>query len=310
MRDHLSDRFVRTHLKTSHMVLLVELGRHGSILRAAQAANMTQSSASKRLSELEYVLGVQLFERLARGISPTINGEVMIRRAGAALAEMDSAHQEVMELMSGSRGQVSVGTIITPSTSLVPRALTEFKASHPAVNVSVVVDTSIALLQQLRAGMLDVMIGRIIGADASAELKFVPLQTEQHHLVVRAGHPLTKAGDLTLRQLSQATWILPPRASVLRDRLTSLFVSKGLDTPRAAVETSAMPVIISLLLSSDFLVALPLEPLRHYLEAGLLVQLDVDLDLVMDAYGIVTRKQHRLSTSAQIMVDLLSRASC
>ncbi len=71
MSDPGSDRFVRTHLKTRQLVLLVELGRHGSILHAAQAANLTQPAASKLLSELEYVLGVQLFERLARGIAPT-----------------------------------------------------------------------------------------------------------------------------------------------------------------------------------------------------------------------------------------------
>ena len=61
------DRFVRTHLKTRHLVLLVELGRHGSIFHAAEAAHLTQPAASKLLTELEYVLGVQLFERLPRG---------------------------------------------------------------------------------------------------------------------------------------------------------------------------------------------------------------------------------------------------
>ena len=88
MRDPIADRFVRTHLKTRHLVLLVELGRHGSILRAADAAHMTQPAASKLLAELEYALGVQLFERLARGISPTWYGDIMIRRAGTALAEI------------------------------------------------------------------------------------------------------------------------------------------------------------------------------------------------------------------------------
>jgi DNA-binding transcriptional LysR family regulator len=67
MTDPRSDRFVRSHLKTRQLVLLVELGRHGSILHAAQAANLTQPAASKLLADLEHALGVKLFERLPRG---------------------------------------------------------------------------------------------------------------------------------------------------------------------------------------------------------------------------------------------------
>lgn len=306
MRDPIADRFVRTHLKTRHLVLLVELGRHGSILRAAEAAHMTQPAASKLLAELEYALGVQLFERLARGISPTWYGEIMVRRAGTALAEMNTAHQEVMELFSGLRGQVAIGTVITPSTSLVPQAVKIFKETHPRVNVSIMVDTSTLLLKQLRAGELDLMIGRLIsGNDSFAELNFEPLQDETHRLIVRADHPLCNRNDLQLTDLASAAWILPPAGSILRDRLTALFLSQGVDLPVEAIETSAIPVITSLLLGSDLVVALPPESVQHYLNSGLLVELDFDLGLRMDAYGIVTRKQHRLSPGAQGMLDVM-----
>ena len=123
MTDPRSDRFVRSHLKTRQLVLLVELGRHGSILHAAQGANLTQPAASKLLADLEHALGVKLFERLPRGVAPTWYGEVMIRRAGAALAELDAGHQEVMELLSGLAGRVSVGSVLTPSVTLLPGAV-------------------------------------------------------------------------------------------------------------------------------------------------------------------------------------------
>jgi DNA-binding transcriptional LysR family regulator len=113
MSDPRSDRFVRSYLKTRHLVLLVELGRHGSIMHAAEAANLTQPAASKLLGELEHALGVQLFERLPRGVAPTWYGKVLIRRAGAALAEMDAAHQEVMELLSGLRSRVTSSLLVS-----------------------------------------------------------------------------------------------------------------------------------------------------------------------------------------------------
>ncbi|WP_457352656.1 LysR family transcriptional regulator [Roseateles sp. P5_D6] len=305
MTDPRSDRFVRSHLKTRQLVLLVELGRHGSILHAAQAANLTQPAASKLLADLEHALGVKLFERLPRGVAPTWYGEVMIRRAGAALAELDAGHQELMELLSGLSGRVAVGSVLTPSTTLLPAAITQLKARQPRVHVAISVDTSKLLIQHLQNGELDLVIGRVLDSESAAQLSFEPLTDEPHCLVVRAGHPLSDRRDLTLPELARQSWILPPGGSILRDRLTALFLSAGLDQPQQTVETLSLPVITSLLGQSDMLSALPEELVKPYLEAGLLAVLNFDLGLRMDAYGIVTRRGHQLSPGAELMLNCL-----
>lgn len=305
MSDQLSDRFVRSHLKTRHLVLLVELGRHGSIMHAAQAANLTQPAASKLLGELEHALGVTLFERLPRGVAPTFYGKVLIRRAGAALAEMDAAHQEVMELLSGLRGRVDIGTVLTPSTSLVPEAVNLLKSRHARLHVSITVDTSKLLVERLRAGQLDLVIGRILDTAAASELHFEPVTDEPHRLIVRAGHPLAGRTDLSLDELAQQSWILPPGGSILRDRLTALFLSQGLEPPAETVETTALPVIAKLLTGGDMIVALPEELVGPYLDTGLLAVLPFELGLRMDLYGIITRKHHQLSPGAEAMLATL-----
>ncbi len=305
MSDPRSDRFVRSHLKIRHLVLLVELGVHGSVLHAAAAANLTQPAASKLLGELEHALGIPLFERLPRGVVPTRYGEVMIRRAGAALAEMDAAHQEVMELLSGLTGRVAVGTVLTPSTSLLPEAVKLLKARSARVHVSITVDTSKLLIERLRAGSLDLVIGRILDTESAAELNFEPITDEPHSLIARAGHPLAQHPNLQLEDLVHEGWILPPGGSILRDRLTALFLSHGLDQPGEIVETMALPVIANLLLDSDMVVALPEELISQYLETGLLTVLPYDLGLRMDWYGIITRKNHKLSPGAESMLVML-----
>jgi DNA-binding transcriptional LysR family regulator len=305
MSDPRANRFVRSHLKTRHLVLLVELGRQGSILHAAQAANLTQPAASKLLSELEHALGVTLFERLPRGVAPTRYGEVLIRRAGAALAEMDAAYQEVMELLSGLTGRVAIGAVMTPSTTLVPEAIHRLKQNHSRVQVAVSVDTSKALIQRLRAGELDLMIGRVLDAESATELDFEPLTDEPHALFVRAGHPLLARRDLRLEDLAGESWILPPYGSILRDRLTALFLAQGLNPPDETVETQALSVSTSLLSGSDMIAALPEELALPYLDLGLLAELPFDLGLRMDAFGIVTRKQHQLAPGADALLRML-----
>lgn len=302
MSDPRSDRFVRSYLKTRHMVLLMELGRHGSIMHAAEAANLTQPAASKLLGELEHALGVQLFERLPRGVAPTWYGKVLIRRAGAALAEMDAGHQEVMELLSGLRGRVGVGTVLTPSTTILPAAVVRLKQTHARVHVSISVDTSKLLVARLRAGELDLVIGRVLDSEAGGELAFEPVTDEPHSLIARAGHPLAARAGLQLEELAHEGWILPPAGSVLRERIAALFVSHGLESPAETVSTLALPTIASLIEQSDMIAPLPAELVQPYLDSGRMVVLPFDLGLRMDSYGIITRRQHQLSPGAEAML--------
>jgi DNA-binding transcriptional LysR family regulator len=308
MRDTNSDRFIRSHLKTRHLVLLVELGRHASILHAAEAAGLTQPGASKLIGELEHALGVPLFERLPRGVAPTWYGKVLIRRAGAALAEMDAAHQEIMQGLAGIGGRVRLGSVLAPSTSLVPQAVKLLKAHSPRVQIVVEVDTSKVMVEQLRAGELDIVIGRILDPAASAELAFEPLADEPHSLVVRARHPWVGRTDLALDELAAAPWILPPPGK-LRDQLMALFIARGLEQPVDTVETLSLSLVPQLLADSDRVVALPRELVQQQLDAGQLAVLPVDFGLRADMYGIVTRKRHLLSPSAEAMLAALREAA-
>jgi DNA-binding transcriptional LysR family regulator len=304
-----ADRFVRAYLKTRHMVLLVELGRHGSIMQAAQAANLTQPAASKLLGELEHALGVALFERLPRGVEPTRYGKVLIRRAGAALAEMDAAYQEVTELMSGLRGRVAVGAILTPSTTLVPAAVTRLRRQHARLNVSIEVDSSKQLVERLRAGELDIVLGRVVDPDSAAELHFEAITDEPHGLIVRPDHPLLATRALALPALAQQGWIVPPAGSIVRDRIAALFLAQGLEQPEETVSTAALPVVTTLLMGSDMVAPMSLELVKPYLDSGLLAVLPFDLNLRMDMYGIVTRRHHQLSPAAEAMLGALREAA-
>jgi len=320
MRDASSTRFIRFHLKTRHLVLLVELGRHASILHAAEAAGLTQPGASKLIGELEHALGVALFERLPRGVVPTWHGKILIRRAGAALAEMDAAHQEIMQGLAGIEGRVRVGSVAGPALSLLPRAVELLKERSPRAQVAIAVEASDTLIEQLRAGELDIVLAHVpahVSAhghhhahepDAAAELDFEPLAEEAYRLVVRAGHPWLGRTDLALDALAGAAWIVPPPGR-LRDGLMGLFMAKGLAPPADIVETMALPLVTHLLAAGDRIAALPLALALPQLDAGTLALLPFDLPLRADMVGIVMRRRHHLPPSAEAMLAALREAA-
>jgi DNA-binding transcriptional LysR family regulator len=299
----------RGRLKTRHIVLLVHLDEQRSVLRAARAANMTQPGASKLLSDLEESLGVQLFVRHARGVEPTWFGEIMMRRARGALAEMDRAQDEIAALLSGLTGRCSIGAVVNPATNLVPTAVALLKQQHPRVLVGIEIDNSAALATRLLTGELDIVVARIpsfAGADA---LRFEALAGETHRVFARAEHPLAGRRRLDLSDLVDQAWVLPPSGSLLRNRVDSMFVHRGLGLPLDVVETASIPVITSLLQTTDMVSPLQEETVASYVKSGLLVVLPLTLGVQMEPFGIVTRREHKMSPSAQALLESLHLAA-
>ena len=294
-----------TRLKTRHLLLLVHLYEQRSVLRAAEAANMTQPAASKLLAEMESLLGVSLFERHARGVEPTWYGQVLIRRARAALSEIGRAHDEIAALRSGRMGQAAIGTVVNPGTTLVPQAIAAVKREFPDILVKVEMDYSRPLVAKLLDGQLDLVIGRIMDPEGGADLLFEPLSDEPHSVIVRAGHPLAGRERVGHADLADHGWIMPPEASVLRSRLNAVFLEHGLMLPQDIVETSSLPVIIHLLRHSDLLTALPVESVGPYLQTGQMEVLPIELGVRMESFGIIRRRDQLLSPGAERVLEAL-----
>jgi DNA-binding transcriptional LysR family regulator len=299
----------RGRLKTRHIVLLVHLDEQRSVLRAAKAANMTQPGASKLLSELEDSLGVPLFTRHARGIEPTQYGEIMMRHARSALAEMDRAQDEITALRSGLAGQCTVGAVVSAGVRLAPAAIVLLKQQHPRIRVGIEIDNSAVLVGLLLKGELDIALARISDAHGADELIFEALAGETHHVIARAAHPLAGKRHLGLADLADQAWILPPSGSLLRDRIDSMFVHRGLGPPRNLVETTSIPVIISLLQKTDMVAALQEVNVQPYCKAGLLAVLPLNLGVQMEPFGIITRRNHQMSPSSEAMLESLREAA-
>jgi DNA-binding transcriptional LysR family regulator len=296
-------------IKTRQLVLLTHLDRERSVLRAAEAVGMSQPAASKLLRELEEFLGIRLFERHARGVEPTPYGEILVRHAHSVLAEIRRAQEEIDALKQGRLHRVSIGTVMSPGTDLVPMAVSLLEQRHPQMIVSVEMDYSRPLVAKLLEGRLDIVIGRILDPGDAAQLQFEALAEEPHRLIARPKHPLARQRKLSVGDLVEHTWIMPPAESILRERLNAMFLQHGLGLPQKIVETSSLPMITNLLRRTDMLVALPEEVVHPYCSAGMLIALPIDLGVRMDSFGIITRRGHGLARGAAQTLAALREAA-
>jgi DNA-binding transcriptional LysR family regulator len=301
--------FLKARLKTRQLLLLIALDDYRNIHRAADELHMTQPAASKQIKDLEEMLDVRLFDRLPRGMEPTIYGETMIRHARMALTSLALAHDDLLTLKSGLSGQVEVGVIMSPAMALLPRAIARIKEQAPLLRIGVQLESSNLLLDKLQRGTLDFMIGRILEKGESTGLIYEELTEEPACAVVRPGHPLLENKQLELKDIAPLPWILPPQGSILRHRFDMMFRRAGMQPPNNVVDTTALLVITALLQQTDALHVMPLEVAQYYASLNVMRILPIDLPCKMDAFGIIRQQDHLLSPGATLLLDAVRAAA-
>jgi DNA-binding transcriptional LysR family regulator len=284
-----TDWFLRSRLKMRHVLLLAAIDEHRSVHKAAAALHMTQPAATKLLTDLEALLDLKLFERTTRGLVPTAHGESLVRHARAMLGTLDHARAELTAISDGAAGRIVVGTQLVVAPVLVPRALAIFKRANPLVTVQVREGTLATLLPALRAGEIDLVVGRLTSDFDSRDLRFEASFDEPMCVVVRAGHPLLRRKRVRLADLAGEAWILPAPDTAYRHRIDAAFRQAGVEPPARLVESVSILTNATLLQETDMLGVLPVNVARHYAARGALEILRVALPPPSGPVGTITR---------------------
>ena len=151
-----SDARLATRLRFRHLQLLLALQRGGSLRAAAQTMNLTQPALSKALGEIESAFGVPLFDRTARGLTPTARGRVALHGAALLLAELGHLQQEV----TGAEPAVllRVGAPPFVAQGYLPPVFARLTAAPVSMRVVLLEERVPLLLRALAAGEVDALV--------------------------------------------------------------------------------------------------------------------------------------------------------
>ncbi|MCS6766802.1 MAG: LysR family transcriptional regulator [Candidatus Protistobacter heckmanni] len=297
-----SGEYIRGRMKMRYLLQIVAIDDLRSINKAASALHITQPAATKLLADIEGLVGVRLFDRTTRGITPTTYGDTLIQHARSILASLDTACEDMSALRAGSKGTIRVGSIMAGAAVLLPRSIARLKESHPYLSVSISCGMIESLVSELRAGSLDLVLGRISPDRDSEGVRYETLLDEPMRVVARAGHRLSKKKNLALTDLASVPWIWPSAGALYRLRLEAAFRQAGVNPPADLVESDCPVSDRTLLRETDRIGVVP-ETVAHYLEeGGGLISLPVSVPMPSGPLGIITAESRTLSAGAQAMI--------
>lgn len=290
-------------LKLRHVQAFLAVSEAGTISGAARRRHISQPALSKTINELEQILGTALFDRAGRRTIPTVEGETFRRHALDAVSALDTG----CAALGGAGGAVtiSVGVLPTVASGYFPVVAHEFAQLRPDAVTSIITGPNTYLIDRLRAGELDMMIGRMPPARDMPGLRFEYLYEEPVNVIVRAGHPM--AGQSAAEAAHRYPLILPGSGAIIRDVVEEFLHSVGVQNARPAFETVALPVARGLLERSDMLWFISRGVVARELERGELVSLDLGERQLSGAVGLTRGLSDRAHPDLDLLTALLHR---
>lgn len=175
------------------------------VTRAAQEAGIPQSTLSRDIARLEADLGVELFVRSGRTLRLSRAGRILLRHAERAAAEIAAGVQEIRGEADAVRGRVGFAFLTALGASTVPGLLREFRAAHPQARCDLVQGGHGILLEQLRAGDVDLALTSPAPGDDGVDVE--PLAEEPLFLVVPAGHGFAGRAAIALGEAADEPFV-------------------------------------------------------------------------------------------------------
>jgi len=291
-------------LKIRHMQLVLALNTTGSLRKAAEMLNLTQPGATRILQELESALDVQLYERSHHGLMPTAFGLEVTRRVRAVLADVQGIQDVVDALRLGQAGTLRIGTIASVAPVILSRGIATLKQLSPTLHIEVREGDNNALLSELRAGALDIVLGRVTVHHAAQDLWREPIYEEHFSVVCDADHPIANARrKVSIAELLGWPWILPLENAPLRHAIETQFALAGQNTPANVIESASVMTNLTLIKEMPAF-AVMTRSIAEYFAARQLIKI-VQCDLHLGAGGGVAYFRRREDTLSGPTAKLL-----
>jgi len=300
---------MQARIRYRHLTTILEVARQKSVSQAAEVLHVSQPAVTKTIRELESILETKLVEKEGRGIRMTRQGEVFLRHAGASVAAIRQGIDSVRRESGGRGPTVRVGALPTVAASMMPLAVRRYLDASPDAGIRIVTGQNTVLLNQLRVGDLDLVVGRLAAPDQMTALAFEHLYSERIGFIVRPGHPLLNSRRVEFERIVDFPVLMPPHGSIIRPFVDRLLLMHGIgDIPRQ-VETVSDSFGRAFVRQTDAVWIISRGVVGDELADNTLAMLPIDTTETQGSVGLTTRADAPASTQLQLIMQTAREAA-
>jgi DNA-binding transcriptional LysR family regulator len=274
-----------------HLEQLAAIIEHGTLQETAKQLGTSQPALSRMISTVEGRIGVQLFERNSRPLVPTEIGRKLSDHGRTIKAARLRASEDIQLGVRGMSGELKIGAPPFLCERLVGETISAFLKDRPNIEVELISGYFPQLERGVFLNQIDVVICPLrLLTQSKSELAVEPLFQDDHVVVGRYDHPLSRLSEITANDLESATWIAHSKHSMLRSDMSAALASYGVTNLSFAFQSESAGAHFEMLRTTDFLTVLPRYAISRADEENGLSVLPVKFSAASMSVGMVTSR--------------------
>jgi DNA-binding transcriptional LysR family regulator len=203
---------------------------HGSVVAAAQALGYTPSAVSQQIKRLERQSGVELLERVGRGVVLSGPGRLLVEQGSRIAAELERLETDLHAHAGEVVGDLALVGFSTSMRGLIGPVAADLTAAHPGLRIRLRELEPWDAVDEVATGQADVALVHRWG-DVVLEIPEHLDRKVVHHdeaeVIVRDDHHLASRDLVTPRDLADEPWIATPDGTICRQWLSRMFAGTG-----------------------------------------------------------------------------------
>lgn len=274
---------------------------------AARRLGLAQPTVHRAIAELENEAGRTLFERTSRGMIASRSATSLARAAQLAFSELDQADADMGELAGREVGSISIGAMPLSRASILPQAIAGFRRRWPTLPVKAIDGPYGDLLDALRRGQLDFLIGALRDPAPMEDVEQEKLFDDKLVVVCGTQHEIRAIKGVDLNHLAKFPWVVAPKGTPARHMFDRVF--QGKVSPESLVETSSAILMRELLSISNHLGFISSVQVKSDLQVGSIYHLPLELLDTSRPIGVSMRSGWVPTKAQSDFLDEVRRAS-
>lgn len=294
---------LESKIRIRQLRCFVYVARNKSFVIAAKEMGLTQPAISRSVRELELIIGYPLFDRSQRGAELTARGRALLDAAETGLLQISHG----VALATGSlrdSQMVRIGALPNVCSQYLPNIVARFKKVAPDVDLRITPGANADLLDSLRRGDADVVIGRLSTSTDMRGLVFEALFDEPLIFVVGENHRLAHT-NASLEAALSCPLVLPPIGTVIRVEIDRYLAGKSVTQLNNIIETTSSDFQRAYIMQNECVCIVPRGVVQDDLARGTMVQLPIANDEMTGPVGLTTNPDIAVSSSLAKFLDLV-----
>lgn len=259
-------------MEIQELISFTTIVQQGSFSKASKKLDYSQGSITIHIKNLERELGVKLFDRLGKKVSLTNHGKTFYQHCLKILNDISSAKEAIQPTLE-LNGHLTIGTIDSLCSSILPSFICKYNKLYPSVSISITTDTIEELLKMLKNNDIDFAYLVDKQLLETQWLKIDQIK-EEVTFVASSTHPIFQIQNITIEDILTHPIILTEKNASYRQLLEEKIHENHLEI-QPFIQSKNTDLLLELLKINPYISFLPKYILENELKNNNLKLIDI-----------------------------------